>query len=65
MKNSGGRAAGSITAALFLKEFVKCDSWAHVDIAGTAWAENKNSRDRKGATGVGVRATIEFLRSIG
>ncbi len=64
IKNSGGRAAGSITAAMFLKEFVKCDSWAHVDIAGTAWAENKNSRDRKGATGVGVRATIEFLQSI-
>lgn len=65
VKNSGGRAAGSITAALFLKQFVNCDSWAHVDIAGTAWTENKNSRDRKGATGVGVRATIEFLQSIG
>lgn len=64
VKNSGGRAAGSITAALFLKEFVSCDSWAHVDIAGTAWAENKNSRDRKGATGVGVRATIELLQSL-
>lgn len=64
VKNSGGRAAGSITAALFLKQFVSCDSWAHVDIAGTAWTENKNSRDRKGATGVGVRATIEFLQSI-
>lgn len=64
VKNSGGRAAGSITAALFLKEFVECDSWAHVDIAGTAWTENKNERDRKGATGVGVRAAIAFLRSL-
>ncbi|MDX1584347.1 MAG: leucyl aminopeptidase [Thermoanaerobaculia bacterium] len=64
VKNSGGRAAGSITAALFLKEFVECDSWAHIDIAGTAWTENKNARDRKGATGVGVRAALALLQSI-
>lgn len=64
MKNSGGRWAGAITAAVFLKEFVKCPSWAHLDIAGTAWAEGETARDPKGATGVGVRATVEFLRDL-
>jgi leucyl aminopeptidase len=64
VKNSGGRSAGAITAAVFLKEFVECDSWAHIDIAGTAWTENKTSRERKGATGAGVRATVSFLESL-
>ena len=65
MKNSGGRYAGAITAAIFLKEFVECPSWAHVDIAGTAWAENETGRDAKGATGTGVRMTVDFLESLG
>lgn len=64
MKNSGGRWGGAISAALFLKEFVDCPSWAHLDIAGTAWTENETSREAKGATGVGVRATIDFLESL-
>jgi leucyl aminopeptidase len=65
MKNSGGRWGGAISAALFLKEFVDCPSWAHLDIAGTAWTEHETSRDAKGATGVGVRATIDFIESLG
>jgi len=64
MKNSGGRWGGAITAAVFLKEFVDCPSWAHLDIAGTAYAENETSREAKGATGAGVRITIEFLQSL-
>lgn len=64
MKNSGGRWGGAITAAVFLKEFVDCPSWAHLDIAGTAYAENESSREAKGASGAGVRVTIEFLRSL-
>lgn len=64
VKNSGGRSGGAITAAVFLKQFVECDSWAHVDIAGTAWADNKTARERKGATGAGVRAAIRFLQSL-
>ena len=64
MKNSGGRWAGATTAALFLKEFVDCPSWAHIDIAGTAWAEHETSRDPKGATGVGVRLIVDFLESL-
>jgi len=64
MKNSGGRMAGASTAAVFLKEFVDCPSWAHLDIAGTAWAEGETPRDPKGATGVGVRMAIAFLESL-
>ena len=64
MKNSGGRWGGAITAAVFLKEFVDCPSWAHLDIAGTAYAEAENAREARGATGAGVRVTIEFLQSL-
>ncbi|HEV3485745.1 MAG TPA: leucyl aminopeptidase, partial [Vicinamibacterales bacterium] len=64
MKNSGGRWGGAITAAVFLKEFVDCPSWAHLDIAGTAYAESETPREAKGASGAGVRVTVEFLRSL-
>ena len=64
MKNSGGRWAGANTAAIFLKEFVDCPSWAHLDIAGTAYAESENAREARGASGAGVRVTLEFLRSL-
>ena len=64
MKNSGGRWGGAITAAVFLKEFVDCPSWAHLDIAGTAYAESENPREARGASGAGVRVTVEFLRSL-
>jgi leucyl aminopeptidase len=63
MKNSGGRWGGAVTAAVFLKEFVNCPSWAHIDIAGTAYSDD-GARGPKGATGVGVRATIAWLRSL-
>jgi len=64
MKNSGGRWGGAISAALFLKEFVNCPSWAHLDIAGTAAMEHETPREPRGATGVGVRATINFLERL-
>jgi leucyl aminopeptidase len=64
VKNSGGRWAGATTAAVFLKEFVGSTPWAHIDIAGTAWTENETAREPKGATGVGVRMTIELLKSL-
>lgn len=64
MKNSGGRWGGAITAAVFLKEFVDCPSWAHLDIAGTAYAESENAREGRGATAAGLRVTIEFLQSL-
>jgi leucyl aminopeptidase len=53
--NTGGRAAGSITAAMFLKEFADSLPWAHLDIAGTAWAEEAKPYLPKGPSGVAVR----------
>ena len=64
MKNSGGRWGGAISAALFLKEFVNCPSWAHLDIAGTAYTEHETAREGRGATGAGVRVTVAFLESL-
>jgi len=58
--NTGGRAAGSITAAIFLKEFAAGLPWAHLDIAGTAWADESKPYMPKGATGVAVR-TLALL----
>jgi len=60
MTNSGGRAAGSITAALFLKQFAGDQPWAHLDIAGTAWVDEPKPWQSKGATGVGVRTLTEL-----
>lgn len=62
LKNVGGKEAGAITAASFLNKFVDGNAWAHIDIAGTAWNEKDKPYAPKGATGVGVRLLIEFLR---
>jgi len=60
--NVGGKYAGTITAAMFLKEFVPAKTpWAHLDIAGTAWCDSARSDCPKGATGVGVRLLIHLL----
>ncbi|MFQ5888794.1 MAG: leucyl aminopeptidase [Gemmatimonadota bacterium] len=61
LKNSGGREAGTITAGWFLREFVGEMPWAHLDIAGTAWAEEPRPWQPKGATGVGVRLLAGWL----
>ena len=61
--NVGGRAAGSITAACFLKEFVGECRWAHLDIAGTAYGEGKLSYQRKGAAGFPTRLLVEWVRT--
>ena len=61
VKNTGGRPAGSITAALFLKEFVEGFPWAHLDIAGTAYTEQEMPTQVRGPTGVLVRLFTEFL----
>ncbi len=58
------RYAGAITAALFLETFVPENTdWAHVDIAGPAWAEKDSSTTPVGGTGYGIRTLIEYLRS--
>ena len=61
--NSPGRPAGSITAALFLKEFAGTGAWAHLDIAGTAWADEKKPWQPKGSTGVMIRTLVEVARA--
>ena len=53
MKNIGGRDAGSITAAQFLQRYINKVPWAHLDIAGTAWADGGKPTVPKGATGWG------------
>jgi leucyl aminopeptidase len=56
-----GRGAGASTAAWFLREFIAEDRpWAHLDIAGTAWSEERNAYQPKGATGAAVRTLIEL-----
>lgn len=55
--NIGGRGAGAVTAACFLKQFAADFHWAHLDVAGTAWRSGAN----KGATGRPVPLLVEFL----
>ncbi|KAF3362797.1 putative cytosol aminopeptidase [Chlamydiales bacterium STE3] len=62
IRNIGGRAAGSITAAMFLQEFVGKTPWAHLDIAGTAYLEDGAKRYHpKYGTGSAVRLLVDFL----
>jgi leucyl aminopeptidase len=60
MINSGGRAGGACTAAMFLKEFAGDLPWAHLDIAGTAWAEEGKPYQPKGPIGIAVRTLAEL-----
>jgi len=62
--NTGGRAGGAISAALFIKEFAGELPWVHMDIAGTAWAEEAKPYQPKGATGVGVRTLVELALDV-
>jgi leucyl aminopeptidase len=61
IKNDGGRGAGAITAAMFLKAFAGQTPWAHLDIAGTAWINDAKPYIAKGATGFGVRTLANFV----
>jgi leucyl aminopeptidase len=60
MVNAGGRAGGACTAAAFLKEFAGTGPWAHMDIAGTAWAEESKPFQPKGPIGIAVRTLAEL-----
>jgi leucyl aminopeptidase len=60
--NTGGRYAGAVTAAMFLKEFVEDKPWIHLDIAGTAWIEENKPFIARGPSGIAVRSLIEFVR---
>ncbi len=63
MKNTGPRAGGSITAALFLKQFIKDTPWAHLDIAGPVWTEKEGGINNTGATGFPVRTLVNWITS--
>jgi leucyl aminopeptidase len=63
MKNTGPRGGGAITAALFLKQFVKETPWAHLDIAGPVWKEKENGYNNPGATGFPVRTLVNWVLS--
>ncbi|MGH7685109.1 MAG: leucyl aminopeptidase, partial [Vulcanimicrobiaceae bacterium] len=63
LKNTGGRPAGSLTAAAFLREFVDGKPWIHLDIAGTAYGDKEQPYTAKGPTGVPVRALVAYVES--
>ncbi|MBI4854624.1 MAG: leucyl aminopeptidase [Acidobacteria bacterium] len=63
LKNSGGRPAGTITGAYFIKEFTGNVAWAHLDIASTAVSNEKKPYLSKGATGVGIRTLVAWVMS--
>jgi leucyl aminopeptidase len=62
IKNVGGRKAGTITAAAFLKEFADDVAWAHLDIAGTAWGDDAKPYRSKGPTGIAVRTLLKLVK---
>jgi leucyl aminopeptidase len=57
----GGRKAGTIIGAVFIQEFVKDAKWAHLDIAGTAWADNEKPHHSKGPTAIAVRTLLKLV----
>ncbi|MET0396595.1 MAG: leucyl aminopeptidase, partial [Longimicrobiaceae bacterium] len=63
IKNSGGKPAGSITAAWFLHEFAGNFPWVHLDVAGTAYGEGKLPYQVRGSTGVPTRLFVEWVRA--
>jgi len=65
MKNVGPREGGSITAAQFIQRFVESGiRWAHIDMAGKAWADKASSTYEKGATGFGVRLLDQYVADV-
>ena len=64
LKNIGNRWGGTLTAALFLREFVAdAIPWAHLDIAGPAWTDSVDGEAAKGGTGFGVRLLVDLIRN--
>lgn len=65
IKNVGGGYAGTISAALFLRNFVGKHKWAHLDIAGPAFTERALPYTPKGGTGFALRTLLAYLESVG
>ncbi|MHB8177240.1 MAG: leucyl aminopeptidase [Vulcanimicrobiaceae bacterium] len=64
LKNTGGRPAGTLTAAAFLKAFVDKTPWVHLDIAGTAYVDKETAWQAKGPTGTPVRAFVALVETL-
>ena len=64
VKHTGAQWGGSITAALFLREFVGKTPWVHLDIAGPAFNDGPHGRAPKGGTGFGVGVGVAFLERL-
>lgn len=64
MKNYGGRSGALIASAYFLYEFAGHVPWVHLDIAGTAWLEKDKPYMPKGASGIGVRLLVNFIKEL-
>lgn len=63
VSNSGPRWGGSLTAGLFLQEFVNGVPWVHLDIAGPAFIKGNDGENTEGGTGFGVRTLVELAES--
>ncbi|MBV8373886.1 MAG: leucyl aminopeptidase, partial [Candidatus Eremiobacteraeota bacterium] len=64
LKNTGGRAAGTLTAAAFLRAFVEQTPWIHLDVAGTAYLESESAWQAKGPTGMPVRSLVALAETL-
>ena len=64
MKNSGGREAGTIYGAMFIKEFVDDAPWIHLDIAGTSWTDADRAHIVKGPTAVALRPLVRLAEML-
>ncbi|MEZ5306869.1 MAG: leucyl aminopeptidase [Pyrinomonadaceae bacterium] len=62
VKNIGSkRRAGTIAGGLFIQAFIDKAKWAHLDIAGTAWADSPKPHQSKGPTGVAIRSLLKLV----
>ena len=64
LKNTGGRPAGTLTAAAFLRAFAGDTPWVHLDVAGTAYLDSESPWQAKGPTGTPVRALVAFAEQL-
>lgn len=64
IKNTGGRTGSLVTSGYFLKEFAGDTPWVHLDIAGTAWTDKDKPYTPRGASGIGVRLLLKFIKEL-
>jgi len=62
LKNTGGKSGSLVTSAYLLSEFAGDTPWVHLDIAGTAWVEKEKPYLPKGASGIGIRLILDFIK---